>query len=140
MPITFSSNITQYTYYHTGQKFPLLTVTYDISGDASSTDTSITITGNRNITVGIKDENFSETYSIYPNPAKTNFSLDLSNNSAENCNMCIFDATGALIKNYNFGNKSIIKEKIDISDLKTGVYFVKTSLGSKNSTRKLVVE
>jgi hypothetical protein len=138
---SFTSTSVQYDYFEPSQKFPLFTVNTEIDNDGSGQlDTSSTFTGNQLITVGIQDRNFDAQYAIYPNPAKDNFSVKLSNASNDKCTIEIYSATGQLVKTAALGNTSLIEEKISLSGLSTGMYIVKTSLGNKTSSRHLVIE
>jgi hypothetical protein len=50
------------------------------------------------------------------------------------------NSVGALVKSIDLGNDSEIYSNISISNLSSGMYFVKTTVGDKTSTRKLIVE
>lgn len=139
-PTSYTTTEIQYDYFEPSQKFPLLTVLVSMEDFGGSLDTSITITGNKIITVGITDRNFDAEYAIYPNPAKDNFNLKLSNSSNQACSIEIYNSTGQLVKALSLGNESSIEKNIPIYDLVTGIYMVKTSLGQKSSVRRLLVE
>ena len=139
-PTTFTTTEIQYDYFEPTQKFPLLTVLIDLEDFGGSGDTSITITANKIITVGITDRNFDAQYAIYPNPAKDNFNVKLSNTSNKTCSVEIFNFEGQLVKTLNLGNDNTIEKKVSINDLSSGIYLVKTSLGENSSVRRLIVE
>lgn len=71
--------------------------------------------------------------SMYPNPANNNFAITGLEQEAK---VQIHDMNGKLIlskEQYTGGN-------IDVSQLQTGVYFVKIASDNKSTTEKLVVE
>ena len=130
---------TDYNYYHSSQKFPLLTLSYsDVSGAFSNTSATIRI--NSAVAVGISELNFDASFSIFPNPAKNNLNVKLSNTGNANCAIEIVNAMGQIVQTNNLGNGFEIQSNISISNLSTGVYFVKTTLGDKVSIKKLIVE
>lgn len=138
--VTFTSNTTNYKYFHPTRKFELLTIEYSIEKSSFSVDTSITIRMAKDITVGLTDKNFDASFSIFPNPAKKDFTVRLSHPENEACIIRSFDAVSREVKRLDYGQKANIRENIDISDLPVGIYLVKTNLDEKASTRKLVVE
>ncbi|KGL63873.1 alpha-amylase family glycosyl hydrolase [Polaribacter sp. Hel1_85] len=72
-------------------------------------------------------------FKIYPNPAKTNFTL-----SSEVLDVNIYDVTGKQVKKYS---KDIVKTNFyNVSDLNHGIYFIR--IKNKNNqiqTKKLII-
>jgi len=136
---------TDYDYYHSSQKFALLTVSYEtqtivpVIGPNTITATA-KIKVNSNVITGINEKNFDATFSIFPNPAKDAFNVDLSNANNNNGVIEIYNTAGALVKTVDLGNAGIIRQNVSISGLSSGIYIVKTTLGSRTSSRKLIVE
>ena len=80
---------------------------------------------------GLNDNEFNNV-EMYPNPANDYLSFDT--NSSENIDVQIFDILG----------KSVLRlekviNSINISELKSGIYFVQITLGSEKTTKKLIV-
>jgi hypothetical protein len=79
--------------------------------------------------------------SIYPNPAKDNFNLELTSSVESEMSMTIYSLNGAIVKTKNVqlseGN-NVINE--DISSLANGIYFVRFNNPTNNETivRKLI--
>lgn len=130
---------TGYSYYTSSQKFPILTVSYSNASGAFTSNTG-DVKVNSNVVTGINNINFETSFNIYPNPAKNNFNIKLQNVNNANCKLEIVNAFGSLVKSTDLGNNSQISNTISISDLSSGMYFVKTTVGDKTSTRKLIVE
>ncbi|MEO6305389.1 MAG: T9SS type A sorting domain-containing protein [Bacteroidia bacterium] len=125
-----------YTYYHGSQKFPLMTVSYQNQGTGNTGAVWL----NTALITGLNDKNFDATFSIYPNPAKDAFNLKLSNSNNATGTVAIYNTVGQLVKTVDLGNAPVLENNISISDLATGIYTVKTTLGDKTSTRKLIIE
>lgn len=140
IPITITLNATSYNYYHTSKKFQIASVNVDITQSAFGDDTTITVNINKDVAVGLTEKNFDAPFAIYPNPAKNNFTVKLSNTDSQPCKLQVFDGTGKLVKTIDYGTAAIINDNVDISALPRGVYLVKTNLGEKLSVRRLVVE
>jgi hypothetical protein len=91
--------------------------------------------GNHNlcsVTLGLNDENLNNQNSIYPNPAKTELNLNVSQNDVDEAS--ISNLLGqVLIKTKN-------QNRIDISDLPNGIYIITISRGKLNLTRKFIKE
>jgi len=79
--------------------------------------------------------------SIYPNPARDNFNLELTTSVASEISMTIYSLNGATVRTKNVqlseGN-NVINE--DISSLANGIYFVRFNNPTNNETivRKLI--
>ena len=133
---------TNYQYYHGSQKFPLITVEYQTTTGTFSGNTGrIKINSNAiPITTGLNFENFKNDFFIFPNPAKNIVNISLSNPTHDNGFITIYNALNKTIKTIELGNAFIIEKDIDIFDLSSGIYFIKTTLGNKSYTKKLIVE
>jgi hypothetical protein len=140
-PISTSTMVTtRYNYFHTSQKFPLLSVTYNKATIDTFVINSAVIEVNYLLAVGLNDLNFDATFAIYPNPAKDHFNVKLTNLKNEECNIEIYNALGQMVCRNNLGDNSLIQANISLSNLQKGMYIVKTSLGDRSSARRLIVE
>ena len=119
-------------------KFPLLTVSY-VNATGAYNANSALVKVNSGV-VGINDLNFDAAFNVFPNPAKNNFIVKLSNQLHVNCTIEIINSIGQTARKVDLGNNTEISENVSISDLVPGVYIVKTILGDKISSRKLVIE
>jgi len=137
--VTVTVTSTDYNYYHSSQKFPLLTLSYsDISGAFSNSSATIRI--NSYVAVGLKDLKLDNSFAMFPNPAKENLTIKLQNSSNANCTVDIVNAIGQTVQTNSLGNDSEILNTISISNLESGMYLVKTTLGNKVSVKKLIIE
>lgn len=136
---------TGYSYYAGSEKFPLVNVNYEKTTLSSTFGPTVTNTAkiemNGNvITVGINEVNFDASFTMFPNPAKDNFSINLINSNNDKGSVEIYNQLGQLSKHVDLGNESVIKTNVSVSDLKPGVYIVKTSIGNRTSSRKLIIQ
>lgn len=136
---TLNYVITKYDYYHSSQKFPLLTVNYQTTTGSFPGVTADVVINNSVIT-GINDLNFEATFSIFPNPAKDHFNVKLSNVNNDLGKVEVINSLGTVAQTIDLGNDSEISKNVSISNLASGIYMIKTTLGNKVSTRKLIVE
>jgi hypothetical protein len=83
-------------------------------------------------TVGTKDVSFKDNFQFYPNPAKDVFTID---STLDNYNVEIYNILG---KKVRLLQNASLQTKIDISDLTTGIYFVKILNNKEAFTIKLV--
>ena len=77
-------------------------------------------------TAGVAE--IEERYAIYPNPATTEFTVNVNGNA----NVKIFDMTGRCVKDVDIVDNAVV----DIKDLNTGIYFVNVN----GKVEKLVVK
>ncbi|MBN8694627.1 MAG: T9SS type A sorting domain-containing protein [Bacteroidetes bacterium] len=133
IPITATLNITNYQYYDASQKFPLLTVTISRLNSLAGNQVTTTIDVNNNIYAGINEYNLDNSLVIYPNPASNNITIHLNNSNSAKVE--IINQFGQVVKTVNIESKN---DNINISDLSSGVYFVKTLSENKSSVKKLI--
>ncbi|MBA2611677.1 MAG: T9SS type A sorting domain-containing protein [Bacteroidetes bacterium] len=129
---------TTYQYYHSSQKFPIITVSYQTTSGAFSGNAG-TIRINNNIFTGIHEATQNFNFSVYPNPATTNLNVALTNKKAENVSVMITNNIGQVVKTVSLGNSTDINSQIDLTGLNSGIYFVKTTIGNAASSKKLIV-
>ena len=89
---------------------------------------------NCNIVNGLEQNNFDTNFKLYPNPTSGEVYYDLGN--VESSIFEIFDTQGRKIKTVNINSST---GKIDISELRTGAYFIKI-IGDKNVQIRLIIE
>lgn len=83
-------------------------------------------------TLSIDEVKELKTTTIFPNPASTYFEI----NNEFKGEVIILDALGNLVKAVDHQMNS----KIDIAELKTGVYFIRLKSDNQITTKKLIVE
>ena len=121
-----------------GSNSPPASITYTVTSISSTNMTiDIAISGGwwrflfTKEVAGLNDNVFN-TVKMFPNPAKD--VVQFSKNVNEPLDIQIFDMLGkSLIAHKN------VQSEVNISSLRTGVYFVQMTLGTKATTKKLVV-
>ncbi len=115
------------------------TYSFEVTTDAASQNTnrfSIVFNPKEKIAPTIKDFSIK----LSPNPAKGMVHLSYSQAEALNTIITITNAAGKQVKAINLGKVQYGIEKIDISRLSKGIYFVRYSNGVETRIEKLVVE
>ena len=91
-------------------------------------------------TASIKDVSF-EGFNLYPNPSNGNFNLQFETASTAPVKLQLFDLTGRLVREMQFSNVAArFSESISFKNTAKGLYLLKIKNGSKQTTRKLVIE
>lgn len=83
-----------------------------------------------------------ENFSIYPNPIENdNFTLLFNVPfTEESVTLNLFDFTGRVIMAARYDNSSsLFNENIKLKSLRTGIYFLNITNGSKETTKKLII-
>ena len=132
-PYTYSwtgpSGFTASTQDLTGLTEGIYNVTVTDANGCTFSVNNITITSS----VGIIENGIS--YSIYPNPANNEFTLQLP--EGESLNLQLFDALGSLVLTQTANSTTTI----GVSTLAKGIYvFTLTNLDGEQATGKLVIE
>jgi len=91
-------------------------------------------------TLGVEEHTLNQVvFIVYPNPSKGVFYLESSDNLHFINNVEIYDISGKQI----FSHKPIIQDnkiRLDLSHLKTGIYFLRLRSGKSIVVKKLVIE
>lgn len=90
----------------------------------------------------IEENNFDPVITINPNPGKGIFFISITSKAkTDNVDLLIFDAFGKIVKkdllDFNNGHG---EKQIDLSNLKKGIYFLKTIINEENVCQKIVIQ
>ncbi len=142
--VTLTVGITSYEYYHSSQKFPILThnVTSITSATATLNSTVTAVSINNDVFTGIKENSNSiSSLNIYPNPATNQFAVSLNNQNAETVSVQIMNSLGQVVKTVDLGNtKGELNTSVDVRNLSAGLYHVKTTMGNSTSVKELIIQ
>lgn len=76
---------------------------------------------------------------IYPNPVRDNFILQLNNSHMGKMNVQVVNQAGAIVHSYLFNKDQIVNQiTVPANDLPTGVYFVHVQIGTWSDKLKIV--
>ena len=125
--VTFTSIVTEYAYYHSSQKFPLISVNYGVFMNGTSTNTFAAIQMNKAVVVGLKENSLSESdLKMYPNPAKNIINLLFTDNKLLNTPVLVSTITGRVISTVMLtGNH----QQINLDNVPQGIYIISFSNG-----------
>ena len=91
-------------------------------------------------TLFVEDSIF-EGFNLYPNPSNGSFNLKFNTESNENVEIQLYDLTGRLVKELQFSNTSFqFSERISFQNTAKGFYVLKIKNGTKQTSRKLLIE
>jgi len=79
-------------------------------------------------------------FSVYPNPANSYFNFSINHEKAEETILHIYDINGSIVLSKNLGIISTLDQKVDLSNISQGFYFVKISTKNKSLIQKLIVK
>ena len=80
-------------------------------------------------------------FNLYPNPSNGNFNLQFNAESTGSVEIQLYDLTGRLVKELQFSNISLrFSESISFHNTAKGFYVLKIKNGTKQTSRKLVIE
>ncbi len=89
-------------------------------------------------TLGINDLQATGGIKVYPNPAKNQISVDLSNISGSIEKISIYDMSGRVLYSQNYSNKlKNSTENIDVTNLSGGIYLIEVKTGTGNFYQKV---
>lgn len=88
--------------------------------------------------LAVEDDNLNDLVTLYPNPSKGNFTLEMKNLRVENIQ--IYNAIGQVIYQKNIPNTFISNFDIDLKNPSNGIYFIKIQTQKGVITQKLIVE
>lgn len=93
------------------------------------------------ITVNIEEGSVvQELFTFYPNPATENVKISCQSASSIPVLINIYNNTGSCVRSYRFSNNQTEHQEFDIniSDLPSGIYFLRLQIGNEVVTEKLV--
>ena len=96
------------------------------------TTTSVVVSTN----VGIASVNPDLAFTIYPNPAKTEITIDAGSSIDKETTMALEDVLGQTLASKNINTSTTT---LDLSGLSNGVYFIELRQGGKRAVRKFVI-
>lgn len=121
MPFVTTYQNDEYMWYLNGNHNPIAAV-YDLTTQAGS------FTGGfymQNVVSGVEEQEIESSLSLFPNPATDHINLTWNVSQAQDVSVCIYDATGKLVKSEQ-QTQTVEGEnvtRIYIGDLPAGVYF-----------------
>jgi len=143
--VTMGSNSASATGYNYKLYDPATKLTYDISETVDFVDNTPVGQIQAPISIHISGlsalKETSETlFSIYPNPVVTEFSIKIGSESSKQATVDLFNLTGSLV-NQVYNGEVIENQEIHLTKddkIKSGIYLLKTKIGDKVNTKRLI--
>lgn len=107
-----------------------------LDGTLTFAQNASTLINLNNLTTGTNQLSDQVTIDVYPNPSKGNFTVRLNELPEIGSKIDILDNTGRLIASRQITDQS---EAFNLDNPTSGLYFVKTTLGTKSMIQKLIV-
>ena len=79
------------------------------------------------------DQFITNSFNIYPNPITDGY-VNIASNNSGTIKVVVFDVLGQLIS-----NSTLINNRLNVSELNTGIYFLKVSQNNITSTKKIII-
>jgi hypothetical protein len=139
--VFFTTTITTDAWYSAIDKFPLLLITKSIrSGGANSVVRTVAV---NSAVVGVEEISMNKIkLEIHPNPARNESSCSFQLKERAQCKLILYDAEGRIVK--LFGDKMyeavINYEKLDLSEISAGVYFLSVIASSEEAGRARIIK
>ena len=109
-------------------------VVTDANGCTSTTTVMVDMTSS------VYDKVFPGTFNAFPNPTSDFLNLEIELNNGKDFGWEIYDGRGQLMKTSPNGLRNSIFEKIDISNLASGIYLLTVRVENERFFKKIVVE
>jgi len=101
-----------------------------------SFEVSFTVTENN---MSIEDLGFVQSFSLAPNPASNNVTLNVDFNTTTAVGYEIYTIAGQRLMEKTIGQTNKVVETIDVSTLSNGIYFIQLKMNDRVHIEKLVV-
>jgi hypothetical protein len=138
-----TANQVKYDWYNpTTTKSALFSISNTTLTSPLGTTTETMVTINSMFVLGVKENaSLTSEFSVYPNPAKDVITMDFVNMNGSQASYEIVNALGQSVVENSLGNQEgASKASINISNLESGIYFVKLTVGNSTSVKKITVQ
>ena len=81
-----------------------------------------------------------QNFEIYPNPAQDQVTVEFSSVSSPVSNVIIYNLSGKVVQSYNFDERPSQRLNLDVSNISTGVYLIKTLSSKGSAVEKLIIK
>lgn len=117
-----------------------LRVLDSVQGDGGAINSwSLNICNITEVPLSVNDNSLQD-FVLYPNPNKGNFTISFNSDNSEKVNVGVFDIRGRNVFSKEYQNNGLFNENMQLDNLQSGVYLVKVQNGSKQLTKKIVIE
>ncbi len=129
-----------YDYYHSSNKFPVLTIKYKTQTTGTVVSKSYDVEVNTAVVAGITTNQLNNEFSIFPNPAHETINVFLTNNSNLPVSANLTNMLGQIVITENLGNDNLIRGSLNVSALPKGLYFMNVKADEMITIKKIILE
>ena len=101
----------------------------------------ILLIDNTGVATGVDELNTTSSFTVFPNPATTSTSIEISLDNESEVAVRVLDVIGkeVAVKNYGvFSTSSVIN--LNTTDYPSGIYLVEVSVNGKKATKRLIIK
>mgnify|MGYP006190767955 FL=1 len=91
-------------------------------------------------TLGNEEFDNLQSFVVYPNPNKGNFTVSFDNPSDETVNIAVMDMRGRKIFENNYPSGSTFNQEIQLENAQSGVYLLNLTNGNRKEVKRIIVE
>lgn len=91
-------------------------------------------------TLGNEEFDSMQSFVVYPNPSKGNFTVSFDNPSDESVNIAVVDMRGRKIFEKNYQSASTFNQEIQLDNAQSGVYLLNLTNGDRKEVKRIIVE
>jgi subtilisin-like proprotein convertase family protein len=91
-------------------------------------------------TLGNEEFDSLQSFVVYPNPSKGNFTVSFDNPSDETVNIAVMDIRGRKIFENNYPSGSTFNQEIQLENAQSGVYLLNLTNGNRKEVKRIIVE
>lgn len=142
-----TATIRGYVYLNASSKFSILSTNVftftQVSGTTTSTFYGKSVQVGDMYFTGVKENDNTTNFNVFPNPsANKEISIQFSPAMNDSYELSIFNALGQEVKHLSYANMPAgdHNEKINLSELNSGLYTIKLKSKNHQSTQKLIVD
>lgn len=131
-----------YAYYSSVSKMPLLSVESEtVITSSGPVINPLAGTANGYFFSGINENGGEFDFKLYPNPAMKHDYVYLNcPQKADIIEISLYNTFGQKIKSFEIKNEISITKKLDISDISSGIYYLRLTGKDKSGIQKIIIE
>ncbi|MDO8999085.1 MAG: T9SS type A sorting domain-containing protein [Bacteroidota bacterium] len=130
----------EYSYFHSSNKFPVLSIIYESSTSGTVVTTSFDAKVNSAVVAGLSSHEINNNLLVFPNPSSDYINIKLDNSANKDVSVSLTNLLGQEVKKEFLGKENSINSKLNVTGLPKGIYIMNLSIGNTISTKKIVVE
>lgn len=91
-------------------------------------------------TLGSEEFNELQSFVVYPNPSKGNFTVSFDNPSDDMVNISVMDIRGRKIFDNDYQSGSTFNQEIQLENAQSGVYLLNLTNGNRKEVKRIIIE